>query len=461
MKERKGIRPITRMPAIASLVVGNCFVRVTLDTRHSKSDMGSQYPLSKTYFIKGTGKTVYVTLPYKMTKTEYLEVCRATGKGKKVQGTRTPYEIRKEIEAAFNKDIDRLRRFAGNNPITKSMLESYMGCGTETFVVFWKHFNATKSVGTAAAYEGARKSFLKYVGDVRRTYITSDDVKKWKQGMSNDISLTSIGMYLRAARAVWHEAVRQGLASIEDRPFGKIPQGSDRKREWLGVGQMTKLYEMFSKKIYPSTWTKNQQRNVHHALGLFLFQYLANGSNMADVASLKYNDEYFKSGGKLLSFVRQKTAERSNLEVVIPITEQLHFILDDMANEPVLGAYVFPEILKGETNLERKKKKVAQANKKVVKGLCLIAGELGWSAKPGGAWARHSFATNLAHAGVPERYISEAMGHAIGTVTSRYIDAYPLEQQLRYNSHLLQISNNQETVTISLDEYRRLTGKAV
>ena len=54
---------------------------------------------------------------------------------------------------------------------------------------------------------------------------------------------------------------------------------------------------------------------------------------------------------------------------------------------------------------------------------------------------RHSFATNLRNAGVEMEYISESMGHSSGShaITQIYLDNYPLEKQMEYNSKLLNV----------------------
>ena len=55
-----------------------------------------------------------------------------------------------------------------------------------------------------------------------------------------------------------------------------------------------------------------------------------------------------------------------------------------------------------------------------------------------GTWTRHSFATNLTHAGVERSYIQESMGHShLQSAANRYIANYPLEKQMEYNSKLL------------------------
>jgi hypothetical protein len=74
-----------------------------------------------------------------------------------------------------------------------------------------------------------------------------------------------------------------------------------------------------------------------------------------------------------------------------------------------------------------------------------LAKHLGWEISPSPTWCRHSFATNLAHQGVPMQYISDAMGHRAGkSVTMSYINMYPHEKQMEYNSLLLNLPNSKK-----------------
>jgi len=127
--------------------------------------------------------------------------------------------------------------------------------------------------------------------------------------------------------------------------------------------------------------------------------------------------------------------------VIIPIIEPLQHILDEIAAEPELNAHVFPHILEGATTEEAIRKRTSQANSNVQDRLIKVCQEvLHWEVRPSGTWARHSFATNLTHAGVDKGYITESMGHSQAqSITDRYIANYPLEKQMEYNNKLLRL----------------------
>ena len=62
-------------------------------------------------------------------------------------------------------------------------------------------------------------------------------------------------------------------------------------------------------------------------------------------------------------------------------------------------------------------------NQNIKKRVRRLVKSMGWEVQPSCTWCRHSFATNLTHAGVPHNYISETMGHSVDSnITNRYID---------------------------------------
>ena len=201
-------------------------------------------------------------------------------------------------------------------------------------------------------------------------------------------------------------------------------------------------------------WDVDWKENTHYSLGLFLVQYLGNGFNLADAAHLTYNDHYFQSGKKSFQFVRQKTEDRSDNEVVIPIIPPLQTILDQIAAPPIKGSLVFPGIYGDAMTPIDRRKRVAMENQNIKKRVRRLVKSMGWEVQPSCTWCRHSFATNLTHAGVPHNYISESMGHSVDSnITNRYIDAFPLAQQMEFNSRLLKLHDD----TDILEELKGLT----
>lgn len=444
--------------------VANCTIKLKLDVRHESND--EYCPVSIYFFLNG--ERWYYPVGDRMTREEFYLVSHATGKGRiamNSQGER-PYDIKLRLEGLFDSFFAKLQQLHSKGRLTMDAIKTMMTGNTsadgEDFLSVWESEMKKKSLGTRDSYAIARNSFIKYVGHVPGFKVSIVEVKKWCDGMvADNLKKTTIGIYLRAFRAAWKACEKYGYLSHDDYPFGKgdtlvsIPKSATRRDSVLSVDQMTELYQCFVDKNYPEDWDTDWRENAHVSLGLFLAQYLCNGFNLADAARLTYDDHYFKSGKKSFRFIRQKTEDRSDTEVVIPIIEPLQYILDEIAAPPTKGALVFPQIYGGETDEVKRKARVSQENKNIRTRMSRLVKSLDWEIEPTSTWCRHSFATNLSHAGgVPKEYISEAMGHSIsgGAVTDLYIQTYPLSMQMQFNSKLLK-AEGQETLMDKLQEF--------
>ena len=233
--------------------------------------------------------------------------------------------------------------------------------------------------------------------------------------------------------------------SATDSTKVKIPSGTSRKSEFLTVGQMTELYEFYVNGEIPEQYKHPDE--MKQSLGMFLAQYLCNGCNLYDLALVRYDDYYDISEHKALRFFRHKTKDHSESgsEVIIPIISPLKRLLDDLAAPAKKGTLVFPFLLGENIDPDSKKArdKIHQENHNIADRIKKIAEIIDWDVRPSSTFARHSFATNLSRAKVPMDYISFAMGHSVGNtgqITKRYISPYPIEEQMQYNSYLLDLS---------------------
>ena len=179
---------------------------------------------------------------------------------------------------------------------------------------------------------------------------------------------------------------------------------------------------------------------VFRSLGLFLFSYLANGANLADIAKLRYDEFYYSHEQKAMRFIRQKTMrETDGVEVIFPILPQMQIILDRIAYEPQRGSLVFDIIEEGMSE-ERIKDIVSCENSNTADRMEVVMGILGMEEKPSSTWCRHSYATNLRDADVSTEYISTMMGHTMtsgSTTTLNYLARYNMTTMIANNSKLL------------------------
>ena len=445
---------------------GNCTYALILDKRHPKKDKNT-FPVVMRYTIDR--KSWYNFVAGEFTEEDFAKVCNLSAKAVRSE----LYDKKIEFDAIFEKQVELIERL-GNSLTLDRIKAAITGVDTSkeaSFFSVWQdriNFFRTNNNGeqytTAESYECAMKSFQKILWDrpITGFKVGKEDIEYWSNGMQNgvlnengeligQIREATRGLYLRNCRAVWNECVSRGYLTNQEYPFSNvkkkklvaIPVGDTRKDHYLNVQQMTELYRVFVDKRYPDTWKKDYAEKAHYSLGLFLAQYLCNGFNMADAGELKYSQFYFDTGRKAFKFKRVKTRNRTEGggEVIIPIIEPLQRVLDEIAAEPVLNGFVFPDILQGATHKADKRKRISQENSNVQDRVIKICEDvLHWEVRPSGTWCRHSYGTNLTHAKVEDRYISQSMGHATDkTITERYIAQYPLETMFEFNNKLLDL----------------------
>lgn len=455
----------------------NCSASMVLDTRTNRKNV-SEYPLAIRFTVDR--KFFYYPVGGSYSEKRFSDICNATRSSS--DNYKEQKMWREEIVPKYK---DLLVNLNKGNLLTYEMVrvaittsnsnvevakesKSFIGVW-EKYIFYLQNDNGGKRYSTSESYVSALKSFRKVLGEdaIKGFNISIVEIQKWKDGMLNgikgkdgkiegQISESTAGIYLRSCRAIWNMCRSQGFLLDVPYPFSNkkekhlvtIPRGKVKKKVYLTREQFTELYKVFVSKNYPNTWKEGYAERAHYSLGLFLAQYLCNGFNLADAARLQYNDYYFQTGKRAFLFNRKKTADRSanDSEVVIPIIEPLQVILDDIAAIPSRGGYVFPEIFEGVTTEKDKRKRTAQENSNVQDRVTKICHDvLGWddAISPSGTWCRHSFATNLRNAGIEKTYIDESMGHSSNSndMTNVYLDTYPLEMQMEYNSKLLVLNN--------------------
>lgn len=440
--------------------VGNCVVGIALDGRKS---IGERYKLAIRFTI-GT-KRLYYHLGDLLTQYEFDAIIAADYERGRPGQPGSPKEIHRSWSKMLDDYAERVKELASITTISLDKIKTMLTgkSSVNNFISVWDDVISSRRAGTAECYRIARNSFMKCFGLASWNGINRNEAKieelgfsvdserlhKWVQYLTDKgISKTTIGMYLRACRVVVNECCRRGfMAKDKSYPFGErdndkvsVPRGKNRKHESLTVEKMTELYNVFLNKAYPDGWSETYRKEAHESLGLFLFMYLANGMNLADVARLTYEDFYRRTKGKAFRFERLKTKDRTddNSEVIVPITPQLRRIMDEMAAPCEIGERIFPSVLRDAVTDHEIMRRVQQENQNIRKRLRNLVEAMGWTEEISPTWCRHSFATNLIQQGVPQQYVSESMGHSTGgNVTMGYVGRYPLDKQMEYNRMLL------------------------
>lgn len=443
---------------------GDCTYSLILDKRHPKQNKDT-FPVAMRYTIDR--KSWYHCVAGEFTEEDFDKVCNLNAKAVRAE----LYDKKVEFDTIFEEQIAMIERL-GNSLTLERIKSTVTGVDVtkdSSFIGVWEdviyhliHDNEGERCTTGYSYKDSLNSFKKIMWNkpIVGFKIGKEELEYWSNGMKHGvkdengnlvgmIADATRGIHLRNCRAIWNECVSRGFLTNQEYPFSNIrkkklvsiPVGDTRKERYLSVSQMTELYNVFINKNYPSTWKSGYAERAHYSLGLFLVQYLCNGFNLADAAELTYSRFYFDSGRKAFKFKRIKTTNRTEggSEVIIPIIPPLQRVLDEIAAEPKLNGFVFPEILQGARLKADKRKRVAQENSNIRDRMAKICQDvLHWEIKPSGTWCRHAFGSNLSHSGIDHSYITESMGHSFKkSITEMYIANYPLETQIEINSRLL------------------------
>lgn len=290
---------------------------------------------------------------------------------------------------------------------------------------------------SAVLYNATLKSFTDFDEGFSFSKISPkylQQYEKWMVGVETDIkrkkSYTTVGIYMRYLKSIINDAIRLGVFSAFDYPFGnskdgkyQIPSSRPHKRA-LSLLEIKKLFEY-----------NPQDMNEKLALSYFLFSYLCNGMNMADIANLKFKNIV----GNTMVFFRQKTLNltKEKTEILVHLLPETLKIINDIGNESASeDDYVFP-IYTHEMLLEERFKKLKQQIKTTNKYLRRIAQKLELEPKITTYWARHSYATILKRSGASYEFIGENLGHSSTKVTKNYLDSFEDEQRKQFAEKLI------------------------
>jgi integrase/recombinase XerD len=295
-------------------------------------------------------------------------------------------------------------------------------------------------VGNASSYESASLSLLSYINDTPLTrnkgmsikeaaaqkqalldkrkplpfsVITFDFLEKYERWMlHNGRSETTVGIYMRALRAVFNEAIANDIINKDLYPFGKreyqIPAGTNPKK-YLTEDEFKKI-----KAYEPAHEGEAKYRD------LFLFSAYCNGINIKDIARLKYRD----IEGDKIFIVRAKTQRttrkrRKNIEIIVtPVVKK---IIERWGNKyQAPDTYIFPILVEGLTP-EQERKKVQQATKATNIYLKRIAAAVGIEKNISSIVARHTWSTFMQRNNAPISMISDGLGHQDEKTTDNYL----------------------------------------
>lgn len=275
-----------------------------------------------------------------------------------------------------------------------------------------------KRIKTAISYKTAKHSFEKYKKNLGLYDITPQFLKQYELYQnSRGISNTTVGIYVRALRAIYNYAISLNVIKRDESyPFGKskfvIPAGRNIKKAL----KKDEVLAIFNYEIMPGT-------PMEKARDFWMLSFFCNGINFADIAKLKNKD----IDENMLRFVRAKSENSTRADRTIIschlTTPSLAIINKWRSKIKTEDDYLFP-ILEPSDSPENDVKKIAQFIKNTNKYMNRITTDLGFTKKVTTYFSRHSAATILKNSGAPIEQIKEALGHHSSNTTQKYLDSF-------------------------------------
>jgi integrase/recombinase XerD len=319
-----------------------------------------------------------------------------------------------EAEILANDSTTRLRKedFVSRK-INKSSLTDYALQKIERFKLSDRH-------GSAEAIDIAMRSFKRFLNkqDILFTDVNVTALKNYQAYCTaNGNKLNTIGAYLRQVRALFNEAINEGI--IEDKlyPFKKfkLPKAPKTKNRALRMEEIDAIRKLDLK----------PKSAIWNARNYFLFMFNNMGINFIDLVKLKKSQFFettYDENGMLLSGRIAYDRSKTRSEFSIKLTEESLKILNYYKlNEKNSQDFIFPY---GFEDSEQGRKRYRQQRKRLNRKLRELAELAGIDKSITSYFARHSWATIAKRKNVPITLISEGLGHSEIKTTQIYLDSF-------------------------------------
>jgi hypothetical protein len=264
-------------------------VSVTLyhDTRRALKD--GRFPIRIRVTYRGYQR--YYKTGYSLDPEEFeILISAEILKGKVTKALQPLRQIRKKLDeriSNFNKCASGLNAsFTWNR--FNSMLAKEGGTRVKSGKVYEyfdrkvEELEAYEKIGTADSYRYARNKFKEYRPKLNFDDVTPEFLNGFQRWMIKEgKSRTTVGFYMRAMRAMYNDAIKQGDANKLLYPFEDYTPPTSRKRKIaLELEDMKKFFD------YPEPKEEWKAK----AWAMFKFSYLTSGMNLTDIANLKHSD---------------------------------------------------------------------------------------------------------------------------------------------------------------------------
>ncbi|MBB5396125.1 site-specific integrase [Mucilaginibacter sp. AK015] len=351
------------------------------------------------------------------------------------------------IESRANEVVDEIKVFTFEK-FEKEMFTTRRSLTNviDHYKSYIAELDKNEQTGTSSSYSCSINSIKEYINSSRRNpievitfdMITPDFLNRYENWMiAQDNSRTTVGIYLRATRKIFNQAIEEGIIDKELYPFKKykIPTGKNTKKA-IEAPDLKKLFNADTK------GNAFQEK----AKAFWFFSYQCNGMNIRDISELKFKDIH----GTYFSFLRHKTIRTTKEDpkpIIVPMTDYVKLVIEKYGNKNGKPSdYVFPIFSPGMDAKERHRvnqnfvrfinqhmKKLANANGMDIKGTME---------------ARHSFTTQVTRKQGLE-FAQEALGHTTFGTTQNYWAGFQSETKKEMADMLMNFDEQKSKRTAS------------
>ncbi len=397
-------------------------VKIVLDTRRAK--VSGLHPVKirvtfqreQKYFpVFAPGKRT----PFDLSADDFARVYGDKPRGE-FKGHRAYFDT---IERKANNTIEALPAFsfpAFETALFGEQASKKSGNLVEAFEAKIKNLFEHGRISSAKSYGSSLTSLTAFNPNLNFSDVTASFLRDYQFHMDKGgNSIATTGLYVRNLRAIFNEAIEDGLVPRDAYPFGKgkrrfqVPSKGN-KAEPLKQSEVAKIYN-----YQPRNEAEAQARD------LWVFAFLLNGANMKDVCFLKFRDIDFH--GERITFFRSKTSKTAKEQkpIEVSLTKAMRSIIDRWGNPPGNPEeYVFPFFKKGMTAAEQFRangnirKTLNKYMERIAETLCIEKTNIH------NYTGRDSFAAAQRLAGESGDAIGEAFGHENRATTDAYLDKF-------------------------------------
>jgi len=412
----------------------NVTVAILQDTRPHCANANNEFPVKIRIIYLRNAK--YVSMKYFFSCENYKQMFSTKRVSNEMQKIRNIIENRKdEIIEIINEHFKEHFNFDTFFAKLKEIEDIKSGAVNKDTNVFnqielqIEKLKAEGRLGTMQTYKGTLGSLKLFHKKNKLDFyeITTKFLNDYQNFMlKNDKALTTIGIYLRTLRAVYNTVINNGIIENKFYPFGtkgnkyEIPN-TEKSKEALSEDEISKLFDYECSTVYEQ-----------NAKDLFLFSYLCNGINLADILRMKYK----QVTDNKITFVREKTkrtTKNRQKELQVILTNELKSIilpiLERQATVKNPDNYIFAYLTDEMTDEQQyaKIKDITHLTNNHLKRICT---KLSINKNISTMVARHSYTSNMIINGANIHYLKENLGHKNSKTTESYIHSIGIPDKL-------------------------------